>query len=102
MNTIQSPLIIPAHFRVVYRDISRGGWGFKATAPFYNPGNAPVDRDRLEESYGLTKGRVAVELFKINGGKEGWYLANLRDHNYHYCGLTREDVREKLRSLIGN
>ena len=94
------PLVIPAHFRVVYRDASRGGWGFKSTEPFYNPRNIPINRDHLEESYGLTKGRVAIELFRLNGGKEGWYLANLRDRKYYYCGLTREDVREKLRSLL--
>ena len=99
MGQDKTPFIIPGHFRVIYRYAKEGGWGFKKTKPFYNPRNVPIDREHLEESYGLTRGQVAIELFRINGGREGWYLANLRDRKYYYCGLDREDVREKLREI---
>jgi hypothetical protein len=47
----------------------------------------------------LTKIKVLVELFRINGGKHGLYLADIRDKKYYYCGLDLEDVKAKLRSL---
>ncbi|MHC5860321.1 hypothetical protein [Nostoc sp.] len=40
-----------------------------------------------------------VELFRVNGGKSGFYLANIQGKKYFYCGQKWEDVKAKLRSL---
>lgn len=53
----------------------------------------------IEKQYGLTGHQVAVELFRINGGKSGFYLANLRERKYYYCRLQWEDIKFTLRSL---
>nr|WP_306296913.1 hypothetical protein [Nostoc sp. TCL26-01] len=38
-------------------------------------------------------------MFRINGGNAGYYLANLRDKKYYYCGDNWEDVKTKLEEL---
>ncbi len=53
----------------------------------------------LELLYGISKQEVAVNLRKINGGEAGYYLADLRNKKYYYCGTEPEGVRAKLRSL---
>ncbi|NJL91558.1 MAG: hypothetical protein HC916_18580 [Coleofasciculaceae cyanobacterium SM2_1_6] len=44
----------------------------------------------------LTKPEVMAQLFRINGGRLGYYLVNLKDKKYYYCGLLFESVSEKL------
>ena len=46
-----------------------------------------------------TKIKILVELFRINGGKPGYYLANVRDKKYYYCGQDWAGVKTKLREL---
>jgi hypothetical protein len=43
--------------------------------------------------------KVAREFFKINGGKEGYYLANILDKKYYYCGQSPQDVKNRLIEL---
>ena len=38
-------------------------------------------------------------LFRINGGKQGYYIANILDKKYYYCGTEWEDVKIKLKEL---
>ncbi|AHJ28613.1 hypothetical protein NSP_22810 [Nodularia spumigena CCY9414] len=47
----------------------------------------------------MTKIKVLVELFRVNGGKAGLYLADIRDKKYYYCGQKWEDVKGLLREL---
>ncbi len=41
---------------------------------------------------------MVIELFRINGGKSGYYLANIRDKKYYYC-IDRDGVKTKLFEL---
>jgi len=43
--------------------------------------------------------QVANELRRINNGKQGYYIANILDKKYYYCGSEWEDVKTKLREL---
>lgn len=43
--------------------------------------------------------KVAIELFRINGGKQGYYIANILDKKYYYCGTEWQDVKNKLLEL---
>ncbi|HEY9598374.1 MAG TPA: hypothetical protein V6D33_11950 [Cyanophyceae cyanobacterium] len=99
-QTEKPSFIYPAYFYIVQRDASLGVWNFEKGAPFYNPTGKPVNYDEKERYFGLTKPQIAIELFRINGGKSGWYLVDMRSHKYYYCGESRDDAKEKLRSLI--
>ncbi|WP_138503408.1 hypothetical protein [Nostoc sp. PA-18-2419] len=87
----------PDYYRIVER--VSNGWLFKKGELFYTSLPFAVDMSDLELLYGISKLQVAVELRKINGDKAGYYLADLRNKKYYFCGTEVEDVRLKLRSL---
>lgn len=58
-----------------------------------------TDFDDFELMYGISKQQVVIELFRINGGKLGYYLANLRNKKYYYCGIEVQDVKAKQLNL---
>lgn len=66
---------------------------------FYKRLPIAVDFQDFELLYGLSKQQVVTELFRVNGGKAGYYLADLRHRRYYYCGLLAEDVKAKLLHL---
>lgn len=55
--------------------------------------------EHVERQYGLTEEQVIIELLGINGGEPGYYLANLRNKKYYYCGLLWSDVKTTLQEL---
>lgn len=93
-----SSIVAPIHYQIYER---RGAsWFAKDPSEvFYNPKNTPTKLKYVERQFGLTGQQVVIELFRINGGKPGYYLVNLRDRKYYYCGLDWEDVKDKLLSL---
>lgn len=40
-----------------------------------------------------------IALFRLNGGRAGFYLANLKDKQYYYCGRSLEGVQTQLFNL---
>lgn len=91
-------IVYPFHYQVYQREgvkwfVMEGG------SVFYNGASAPMKLKHVARQFGLTEQQVVIELFRINGGKPGYYLANLRDKKYYYCGLHWEDVRVRLQSL---
>lgn len=72
---------------------------FSRGKPFYNPRRVPTDFDSILKEHELTRMNVMAALFRINGGKPGYYLANLRDKKYYYCGADWELLKVKLREL---
>ena len=91
-------LITPYHYKVYERSGTR--WFARDAAKvFYNATDQPMDLLNVEQQFGLTVEQVIVELFRIKGGKTGFYLANLRDRQYYYCGYSWEDVKATLRKL---
>jgi hypothetical protein len=85
----------PDYYRVFERLV--GGWQLKASKFFVK--KLPVDFDDFKLLYGISKQQVAVELFRINGGKAGYYLVNLRSKKYYYCGSDPTSVKTKLKLL---
>jgi hypothetical protein len=49
--------------------------------------------------FGITKNQIVIELFRTGGGKPGYYLANVRDKKYYYCGQDWESVKLTLKEL---
>lgn len=102
----ETKLVYPACYRIVRREIrdKRGCWCFSKSKIFYNPLNLPIEggdfsQVDVEVLFGTTKAKVVTELFRINGGKLGYYLVDLAKKQYYYCGATSEDVRHTLQNL---
>ena len=91
-------IIYPQYFYLVER--VPGGWDFIWNRKlFYTPEGKRIEPKNREKLYGLNKQQITIELFRINGGSLGYYLANMRDRTYYYCGRERESIKEKLLEL---
>ena len=91
-------IIYPVHYRLVVR---RGDtWYFTKGDIFVNLFNIPVlEQKDLFACFGITMKEAANELRRINGGKQGFYIADIKDKKYYYCGTCWEDVKTKLQEL---
>ncbi|GAX45440.1 hypothetical protein NIES4075_64610 [Tolypothrix sp. NIES-4075] len=98
MTNSNTAVVCPIHYQIIQR---RGnGWAFKHGEPFINLFNVP-DLSPEEEfaAFGTSMKKVALALFRINGGKQGYYIADILDKKYYYCGSEWEDVKAKLKKL---
>ena len=90
----------PLHYLIVKREGTT--WYFKpGSTIFHNPKNVPVSlqlEDRLHR-FGLSVSTAMIEMFRLDGGKPGYYLVNLRDKAYYYCGSSWDDVKAVFLSL---
>lgn len=90
--------IIPYYYKVYERDGTR--WFARdADEVFYNTTNVPLDIINTEQQFDLTVEQVTIELFRITGGRSGFYLANLSDRQYYYCDLSWEGLKTNLQGL---
>ncbi|MEC4814029.1 MAG: hypothetical protein SAK29_12260 [Scytonema sp. PMC 1069.18] len=98
MSDLDTTIFYPVYYRIIER---RGnGWAFTKGEPFINWFNAPwLSQRDLFATFDTSMKKVALELFRINGGKQGYYIANLLDKKYYYCGSQWEDVKTKLGEL---
>ncbi|MBW4480736.1 MAG: hypothetical protein KME54_28835 [Tolypothrix brevis GSE-NOS-MK-07-07A] len=88
----------PDYYRVIER--VPNGWHFKQGKLFHKNLPISIDFNDFELLYGITKQQVALALFRLNNGKAGYYLADLRrSKKYYYCGDKLEDVKQKLLEL---
>jgi len=83
-------IVHPDYYKVFIKDANTGKWRVKLTQVFI-PGKI---RD-----YGITNWQVVLQLFRINGGKAGYYLADVYRKKYYYCGTQWDDVRSQLLKL---
>lgn len=92
-------IVHPFHYQIYQREGTR--WFVREPGRvFYNPaGNTPVQLEQVEQQFGLSAEQVVIELFRLNGGCSGYYLANLRERKYYYCGKNWEDIQKTLISL---
>jgi hypothetical protein len=91
-------IIRPVYYRIIER---RGKiWAFKEGESFVNLFNAPdLDMEDLFSLFDTSMQKIAAELRRINGAKQGYYIADIQDKKYYYCGTEWEDVKVKLREL---
>ena len=88
----------PAYIRVIERRVN--GWAFRHGEPFINLYNFPwLSQKDLYATWGTSMKKVAIELFRINGGTQGYYLADLKDRKYYYCGVDFSSVKIKLQEI---
>ena len=89
--------IYPAYFLTV--ECQGRSWAFTYGEVFYRGEKSTMQLEHREQEYGLTKEKIVIELFRIGAGKEGYYLVNLRDKKYYYCGVSLKDVKAVLQEL---
>ena len=90
-------VFVPDYYRVL--ECRSGEWFLKKTKVLYKTLPIAIDFDDFELLYGVTREQIVIELFRQGGGRDGYYLANLRKKKYYYCGTEAEFVKTKLRSL---
>ncbi|WP_234017259.1 hypothetical protein [Nostoc sp. 'Lobaria pulmonaria (5183) cyanobiont'] len=71
----------PDYYRVIERVV--GGWHFKKGKLFYKHLPISINFDDFELLYGITKQQVAIELFRLESVKAGYYLADLRHKQFY-------------------
>lgn len=87
-------IIYPDYFRIF--ECRNGRWFIKNTEAFVI--NSTINHEDINALYGITEGQIVIELFRINGGKAGYYLANIRDKKYYYC-VDHNGLKSKLLEL---
>jgi len=90
-------LYYPAYIQIVERKAN--GWFHQQGKIISNPNNKSINSLNVEKRHGLTKTEILTELFRRYQGKLGYYLVHLPRREYHYCGLTSQDIKEKLLDL---
>jgi hypothetical protein len=90
-------LCYPAYIQIVERKVD--GWFQPQRKITLNLNNKSIDFLNIEKRHGLTKTEILTELFRRYQGKLGYYLIHLPLREYHYCGLTDQDIQEKLWEL---
>jgi len=91
-------IIRPTHYQIIER---RGKiWAFREGETFVNWFNAPdLDMEDLFSLFDTSMDKIAAELRLINGANNGYYIANILDRKYYYCGTEWHDVKAKLHEL---
>lgn len=92
-----SEIIYPFYFRILERKVD--GWLLCSGKVFYNRSGRKYNPDDDWTKYNITKQKLVIELFRQFGGKLGYYLANLKDKKYYYCGLSETDIQNTLNSI---
>lgn len=88
-------IIYPAHYRIIER--RSGRWFMKHPKLFLA---TQIDNMKnIEEVYGVSTQQILINLFRLNGGRSGFYLINLKHGKYYYCGQTWEDIKTQLLHL---
>jgi 3'-phosphoadenosine 5'-phosphosulfate sulfotransferase len=91
-------LIYPVHYRLVVR--RNDTWHFTKGDVFVNLFNVPIlEQKDLFAVFGTTMKEVASELRRINNGHPGFYIADIKNKKYYYCGPQWSDVKAKLQEL---
>ncbi len=90
-------IVSPVYYQTYQRENLK--WYAHNCRPLFNLTSVPIDLNNIEQQYGLTEKQVIIELFRINGGKHGYYLGNLRDKKFYYCGESWQDIKTSLLAL---
>ena len=69
------------------------------TSAILNTSSKPYDPSEKYSKFGLTPMSILGELYKRYQGLDGWYLVQMAEKKYYYCGATAEDVNKKLVEL---
>ncbi|MDJ0696731.1 MAG: hypothetical protein QNJ49_16835 [Mastigocoleus sp. MO_167.B18] len=72
MPDSNTTVFCPVYYQIIQR--RDNGWAFKYSEPFLNLFNAPnLSPEEEFKAFGTSMKKVVIELFRINGGKQGYY-----------------------------
>ena len=91
------PLIHPSYFRIYEKDGDR--WFLHKGRKFYSQSNCSLNRGALENRYGLSIKDIIARFFLVGRGRSGFYLADLKHQQFHFCGASADDVRQTFWQL---
>ncbi|MBR8837895.1 MAG: hypothetical protein DSM106950_28805 [Stigonema ocellatum SAG 48.90 = DSM 106950] len=83
---------LPLTYYQIYRCNEKGQW-FHILLP--------EEPDNWAWRFGLTPKKICTDCFRVADGASGYYLVNLKQKKYYYCGIQLEDVRIQLENLKG-
>lgn len=89
--------ILPDYYRIV--ECRNDLWYFKSIKPFHTRVPIQIDFRDIRLLYGISQQQIVNELFQMKKGEAGFYLVNLRQKRYYYCGTDSESVKTMLRYL---
>lgn len=91
-------IVRPIYYQILER--RNKVWAFREGQPFVNLFNAPdLEMEDLFAVFDTSMEKIAAELRRINGAKSGFYIADILDKKYYYCGTEWQDVKTKLQEL---
>jgi hypothetical protein len=91
-------IVRPIYYQIIQRRSKI--WAFREGKTFVNLFNTPdLEMEDLFRLFDTSMEKIAAELRLINGAKNGYYIANILDRKYYYCGTEWHDVKVKLREL---
>lgn len=90
-------IFYPAYIQIINR--KNNGWFHSRGDELFYLSERKIDWIDREKYFGLTKSQILKELFCRYQGKLGYYLVNLAEREYYYCGLSVDDIQEKLYEL---
>ena len=104
-------IFCPGYFRIIKKSQSK--WASLRAKPvlgvkqllsqpqsnLLSSSSQTIGLEDIQQSYQISSQQIVLELFKLEAGKDGFYLVNLRDRLYYYCGLTLTQVKHKLNQL---
>lgn len=89
-------LVIYSNWLVVER--IETGWLFLHRYPLIEGSNPDNTRQSLSH-YNLSLEQVVSHLFCVANGRMGYYLLDMVSKKAYYCGLLREDMIEKAKTV---
>lgn len=57
------------------------------------------DINDLVSLYDISEKQITIELFRVAIGRLGYYLADLKNKKYYYCGEESDSVRSQLLAI---
>jgi hypothetical protein len=87
----------PSYFRVYEKDDN--SWYLYKGKKFFSQSNLSLQQGHLERRYGLSLSDIVLQFFQIGRGRPGFYLANLKERQFYFCGNSPQDIQHKFREL---
>lgn len=103
MPNVDTSIVCPIQFQIARYDGE--AWYFKQLGTIYNPLGILLpglkDLGKLDKIayFGMSRSKLKLEFRLLNGGAIGYYLADLQNRNYYYCGLEWADVKTTFQKL---
>ena len=98
MTDTEPKIFHPVHYRIVRHHSDF--WSFTLSSPFATLSSLPIPSfEEVLAAYNITVKTIVAELFKINSGNAGYYLADLKEQKYYYCGVEWYHVQAKFLEL---